>query len=81
MTHGNAWDEKHRGGKSKEKEIDIRVCKCGGVQLSFFGRTTLHLSHQEFIGLSRGVAEVSENLKKEDWEDALSSVQGSGLSH
>ncbi len=81
MIHGNAWDEKQGGHNHKEREIDIRPCNCGSIHLTFFGRTTFHLSRHEFIEFSRGVARVMNDLNQEGREDGISFLQNNGLSH
>lgn len=81
MIHGNAWDEKQSGQGHREKKFDIRSCNCGLIHVTFFGRTTFHLSRQEFIEFSRGVVEVTNNLKEEGQEDGMSILQNNGLSH
>ncbi|MFQ5779551.1 MAG: hypothetical protein ACE5HN_02040 [Nitrospiria bacterium] len=71
------------GGKdfNKRDSIDIRACTCGSIHLSFFGRTTFHLSHEEFLEFAGGVAQVSATLKHVRKEDPLITQQGNGLNH
>lgn len=66
---------------NKGKEIDIRACDCGSIHLSFFGRTTFHLSHQEFLDFSKGVVVVRSRLKQKGQEDRFDIRKMSGLNH
>ncbi len=81
MIHGNAWDEEENGHEHKERNIDIRPCNCGSIHLTFFGRTTFHLSRNEFIEFSRGVSRVTNGLKQDAGENGVSILQSKGMSH
>lgn len=81
MADGMKWDEHSRGECFKEGEIDIRACKCGSIHLTFFGRTSIHLSHQEFLDFSKGVLQISSKLKQFDANRGLVTLRNNGLVH
>lgn len=66
---------------NKQDSIDIRSCTCGSIHLSFFGRTTFHLSHEEFMKFSGGVAQLAVSLRRGRQRGALVTKNGNGLSH
>ncbi|MFQ5580134.1 MAG: hypothetical protein ACE5FZ_05930 [Nitrospiria bacterium] len=61
--------------------IDIRACNCGMIHLSFFGRTTFHLSHQEFLEFSGGVAQAAASIQQGRKHAEVLTLQESGLIH
>jgi len=81
MIEHNGWDEEENGHHDKERSIDVRPCACGSVHLTFFGRTTFHLSRNEFMEFSKGVSRVAKGLKQDVRENGMSILQTNGLSH
>lgn len=77
MIHEGSLKE----GFNKETQIEMKVCVCGSVHISFFGRATFHLSPEEFLDFARGVARLSNKLKYDMAQTEVPVVFGNGLSH
>ncbi|MFQ5587719.1 MAG: hypothetical protein ACE5F7_02675 [Nitrospiria bacterium] len=75
--------QEHSFGKdfSEEEKINIKACTCGSVHLAFFGRTSFHLSHKEFLDFAQGVAQVSSELKLSHQSMPFARDAGGGVSH
>ncbi len=77
MIHNNASME----SDIRRNSIDIRACACGSIHISFFGRTTFHLSREEFLDFSKGVSRVRKQLSGSPDEGDFSFIQSNGFSH
>lgn len=77
MVHNNP-NEQHF---TNPDSIDIRICNCGAIHLSFFGRTTFHLSPQEFLDFSGGVARTAATIQQRRKQENGLTQQSNGLVH
>ncbi len=77
MVHNNLKGQHFTNRDS----INIKACNCGAIHLSFFGRTTFHLSRQEFLDFSGGVAQVAATIQQDRKHGALVTQQENRLVH
>lgn len=77
MIHDDSWEQ----NGTKRDKIDIRACGCGAIHLSFFGRATFHLSHEEYVDFARGVEKVAALLRESHQQETFVTQTGTGISH